>query len=42
MCLECDSIHDRVVNAVINVLNKAKQLCTMGTMEIKAYDTIAH
>jgi putative transposase len=42
-CPKCGSVHDRDINAAINILNKAKQIfCTVGTTEIKACDTIVH
>ncbi len=40
-CPDCGSVHDRDVNAAINILNEAKQIfCTVGTTEIKACDTM--
>jgi putative transposase len=42
-CPNCNSIHDRDINAAINILKEAKKISrTAGTTEIKACDTIVH
>ena len=39
-CPECGCVHDRDINASINILNEVRRICTVGTTGIEACETM--